>query len=264
MLKPRSHAMKITQVRNATLIVDYAGRKFLVDPMLGEKGTFPGFAGTPNSHLSNPLVDLPAPVGEIVDVDAVIVTHTHLDHWDDAAKDALPKDLPIFAQDEKDATDIRAAGFVDVRVLSADTAFDGVTLIKTPGQHGSDVAMEKIGDRLGTVSGVVFRHPEEKTLYLAGDTVWNRHVEESLGKHAPDVIVLNCGDAQIIGLGSIIMGKQDVLEVHRAAPGATILASHMEAVNHGMLSRKELREFLKDKGMTGRVLVPEDGEAHRF
>jgi L-ascorbate metabolism protein UlaG (beta-lactamase superfamily) len=76
--------MKITQVRNATLVVDYAGRKFLIDPMLGAKGTFPGFAGTLNSHLSNPLVDLPAPIGEIVDVDAVIVTHTHLDHWDDA------------------------------------------------------------------------------------------------------------------------------------------------------------------------------------
>ena len=30
--------MKITQVRNATLVVDYAGRKFLIDPMLGAKG----------------------------------------------------------------------------------------------------------------------------------------------------------------------------------------------------------------------------------
>ena len=256
--------MKITQVRNATLVVDYAGRKFLVDPMLAAKGTLPAFAGTPNSHLSNPLVDLPAPVDKIVNVDAVIVTHTHLDHWDDAAKGALPKDLPIFAQNGKDATDIQAAGFTDVRVLSVDTALEGITLIKTPGQHGSDEAIEKLGDRLGTVCGVVFRHPEERTLYLAGDTVWNRHVEESLRKHTPDVIVLNCGDAQIIGLGSIIMGTQDVLEVHRAAPSATILASHMEAVNHGMLSRKELREFLEERGMTGQVLVPEDGETRRF
>jgi L-ascorbate metabolism protein UlaG (beta-lactamase superfamily) len=110
----------------------------------------------------------------------------------------------------------------------------------------------------------VLRHPDERTLYLAGDTVWNRHVEESLGKHAPDIIVLNCGDAQIVGLGSIIMGKQNVLQVHRATPKSTIVASHMEAVNHGMLSRKELREFLEEKGVAGRVLVPEDGETLRF
>ncbi len=256
--------MRITQVRNATLVVDYARKKFLIDPMFGAKGTYPAFAGTPNSHLSNPLVDLPAPISEIVDVDAVVVTHTHLDHWDDAARDSLPKDTPLFVQNEKDATAIRAAGLTDVRVLSADTDFDGVNLTKTPGQHGSDEAMQKIGARLGTVCGVVFRHPDEKTLYLAGDTVWNRYVDESLSKHAPDVIILNCGDAQIIGLGSIIMGKQDVLEVYRAAPGATIVASHMEAVNHGMLSRKELREFLEEKGMTPRVLVPEDGETLWF
>jgi L-ascorbate metabolism protein UlaG (beta-lactamase superfamily) len=256
--------MRITQIRNATLVINYARKRFLIDPMLGAKETFPGFAGTPNSHLPNPLVDLPAPISEIVDVDAVIVTHTHLDHWDDTARDSLPKDMPLFVQHEKDAAAIQAVGFTDVRILSTDTDFDGITLIKTPGQHGSDEAMEKIGDRLGAVCGVVFRHPDERTLYLAGDTVWNWYVEESLRKYAPDVVVLNCGDAQIIGLGSIIMGKQDVFKVHEAIPGGTIVASHMDAVNHGMLSRKELREFLEEKGMTPRVLVPEDGETLRF
>jgi hypothetical protein len=38
----------------------------------------------------------------------------------------------------------------------------------------------------------------------------------------------------------------------------------MESVNHAMLSRKELREFLTEKGMTQRVLVPEDGESCVF
>jgi len=46
------------------------------------------------------------PVGEASDespeqvisgVDAVIVTHTHLDHWADAAQKALPKGIPLFA-----------------------------------------------------------------------------------------------------------------------------------------------------------------------
>jgi hypothetical protein len=38
----------------------------------------------------------------------------------------------------------------------------------------------------------------------------------------------------------------------------------MEFVNHAMPSRKELREFISEKGMTQRVLVPEDGESLRF
>ena len=40
----------------------------------------------------NPLVDLPMPVEDIINgIDAVIVTHLHLDHWDDIAKEVLPK-----------------------------------------------------------------------------------------------------------------------------------------------------------------------------
>lgn len=256
--------MKIKHVRHATLIIEYAGKKILVDPMLAEKGSYPGFEGTANSHLRNPLVDLPVALDEIVHVDAVIVTHTHVDHWDDAAKSSVPKDLMIFAQNEKDAADIRAAGFADVRVLTENTNFHGITLVKTSGQHGSDAIMAAMGDFLGEVCGVVFKHPDEKTLYLAGDTVWNHHVEESLEKHRPDVIILNCGDAQVIGLGSITMGKQDVHEVQKAAPAATIIACHMESVNHCVLSRKALREFAREKGIASRVLVPEDGETCEF
>ncbi len=256
--------MKFTQVRNATIRIEYADKKILVDPMLAEKGAYPGFEGTANSYKSNPLVDLPISVNEILDVDAIIVTHTHLDHWDEAAKNLVPKDMLIFAQNEKDAADIQAAGFSNTRILTENTVFDDITLIKTPGQHGTDEALEKLGDVLGEVCGVVFKHPDEKTLYLAGDTIWNQDVEDNLNKYAPYVIVLNSGDAQVIGLGSIIMGKQDVYKVYQAAPRATIIASHMESVNHAILSRKELHDFLNENGMTQRVLVPEDGESYDF
>ena len=33
--------MNIHQIRNATIVVEYAGKKFLIDPMLAEKGTIP-------------------------------------------------------------------------------------------------------------------------------------------------------------------------------------------------------------------------------
>ena len=107
---------------------------------------------------------------------------------------------------------------------------------------------------------MIFSHPGEKRLYLAGDTVWNEIVEHSLRQHRPEVVILNCGDARVPGLGSIIMGKEDVRAVYLAAPQATLIASHMEAVNHAVLSRDELRDFLDEHGMTARVLVPADGE----
>lgn len=257
--------MRVQQIRSATIRIEFAGKRFLVDPMLSEKGAFPGFEGTVNSHLSNPTVDLPVPMKEILDVDAVMVTHTHLDHWDDAAKKLVPKDILLFAQNRKDADEIRAAGFRNVRALEMTNEIEGVTVIKTAGQHGRGKALEgPVGEILGQVSGIVFKHATEKTLYVAGDTVWCRDVAESLEKYDPDVVVLNCGDAKIMPGDSIIMAKQDVHEVCKAARHATIVASHMEAVNHATLSRRELREFLEENGLAHRVRIPADGEACWF
>ena len=257
--------MKFRQIRNATIIIDFAGKKFLLDPMLAEKAAWYGFPATRNSEQHNPTAELTVPISEILDVDAIIVTHTHADHWDEAAKKLIPKDKPIFCQNARDQWEIMHSGFTNVRVLEDKNEFEGVTLIKTAGQHGRGSVLEgAIGEILGHVCGIVFKHPNEKTVYVAGDTVWYEGVEKTLNLHKPDVIVLNSGDAKVLPDESIIMGKEDVFEVFKAAPEATIIASHMESVNHAMLSRKELREFLSEKGMTQRVLVPEDGESRVF
>lgn len=252
--------MQITQVRNATQIIEYASARFLIDPMLSPKDAFPAFAGTPNEERRNPTVELPFALDRIVDVDAVIVTHTHMDHWDPAASAALAKAIPLFAQNEKDAEKLRGEGFTDVRLLTNDSRFGAIRLTKTPGQHGSDEAIRLLGQRLGEVCGVVFRHEGERSLYLAGDTVWNAYVAESIATHAPEAIVLNCGDARIHAVGPIIMGVEDVRAVAAAAPRATIVATHMEAVNHATLSRADLRQFARDAGFVDRLIVPGDGE----
>jgi L-ascorbate metabolism protein UlaG (beta-lactamase superfamily) len=200
----------------------------------------------------------------LLDVDAVIVTHTHLDHWDDAAKRLVPKSLPVFVQDERDAADLRAAGFGDTRVLGEATAFPGVTLNTTPGRHGTGAVYAALADMIGEVCGVVFTHSTERTLHVAGDSIWHPHVAESLRQHAPDVVVVNCGDNQITGLGRVVMNAEDVAQVCEAAPEAIVVASHMEAWNHATLSRQELREFLAAQAMTERVRVPNDGESLEF
>jgi len=263
-----AHKLNLQQVRNATVKITYGDTTFLIDPMLVKKGAYPGFENTYRSNLRNPLVDLTeSPEQVIAGVDAVIVTHTHLDHWDDAAQKALPKDIPLFAQHEEDAQLIRSQGFKNVRVLTNEAEFGGVKISKTGGQHGTDemYAVPALAKPLGEAMGVVFQAPGYKTLYLAGDTIWRPEVDQAIEKFQPEVIVLNAGKAKMSGYeGSIIMGEEDVLRATQVAKDAKIVAVHMDAINHMSLTRAELRSYVQKHGIDSRVDIPADGAALQF
>jgi L-ascorbate metabolism protein UlaG (beta-lactamase superfamily) len=255
--------MNIQLIRNATLVVEYTGKKFLIDPFLAEKGVYPPFPSIRQDNSNNPVVSLPTSIDTIINnVDAVIITHLHLDHWDNTAKEALPKDIKMFVQNEEDAAEVRKDGFQNIEVLQEVTVFEGITLSKTRGEHGRGEILKL--PLIGKVSGVVFKHQDEKTLYIAGDTVWNKDAQEAIQTHKPDIIVVNGGDNQFPEGGSLVMGKDDIYEVYKSAPNAKIISVHMEAVNHWALSREELKSFINVKGFSSNVLVPDDGESYSF
>lgn len=255
--------MNIQHIRNATEILQYGGKNFLIDPYLADKGAYPPLPSIREDDSPNPVVSLPIPLEEILNnVDAVILTHLHMDHFDDAAKNVLPKEIRIFVQNEEDAQEVKGAGFTNIEVLRENTVYEGIQLIKTAGEHGRGEILKL--PLIGVVSGVVFKHQDEKTLYVAGDTVWYESVQKTIDAHKPEVIVVNGGDNQFPEGGSLVMGKEDIYEVHKAAPDANIISVHMEAVNHWALSRKELKDFAEEKGFSAKLSVPDDGESYNF
>ena len=106
--------MKFQQIRSATSIVTFANRRFLIDPMLSAQGTYPAVPDTTSTGRGNPDCDLPCPIQDLFNVDAVIVTHLHFDHFDKAAAELLPKKLPLFSQSVQEAKILTGLGFTDV------------------------------------------------------------------------------------------------------------------------------------------------------
>ena len=256
-------------VRNATAKISYAGSVFLVDPFLAEKDAYPGFEGSPNSEKRIPLIDMAEPVEAVIkDVDAIILTHTHLDHWDQAAQKLLPKDIPFFVQNAGDARTIREQGFTNVMVVGKNTPFEKVRISKTGGQHGTDkmYSIPLMAELAGDAMGFVLQAENCPVLYVVGDTIWNSYVDLALEQYKPNVVVMNAGYAMLDGFeGSVIMGTDDVLHAYKVLPKETkIITVHMDAVNHTTVSSNEMREFVEKNNMKDRVLIPHEGEVVRF
>jgi hypothetical protein len=56
------------------------------------------------------------------------------------------------------------------------------------------------------------------------------------------------------------MTAVDVLSVCRAAPEAKVIAVHMEAINHCLLTREQLAAEVKAASLRQNLRIPADGE----
>lgn len=247
--------MKLRLLRNASLLLEYGETLFMIDPMFSEQGANPPVFNTANDRR-NPLVPLPVRVEELPQPDAVLLTHLHPDHWDEPAARRLALQTPIFCQPGQEQTISEPYGFTAVSAVSEEVIFQGVAISRTTGHHGTG----EIGKLMGQVSGFVFKAEGEPVLYIAGDTIWCEDVKEAIDIHKPDIIVVNAGGAEFVQGGPIIMNEDDVVSVCRYAPQATVIAVHMEAINHCYVSREALRARMENEGLSGRVKIPQDGE----
>jgi len=246
--------MRLRLIRHATLLVEIGGRRVLIDPMLDPAGARPAVANTPNDRR-NPLCELPEPPEVLVRrLDAVLVTHLHADHLDETAVDLLPKDVPLVCQ-PPDVGVLRDRGFADVRPVEDELELGGIAIARTGGRHGTG----EIAELLAPVSGFVLRAPGEPSLYVAGDTVWCDEVAAALDAHRPDVVVVNAGGARFTEGDPITMTAEDIAAVAAHAPGAQVVAVHLEAINHCLQTRADLHQRLHVDGLERRVTVPEDG-----
>jgi len=254
-----STSTTIQLVRNATLLINYAGKKILVDPMFSSKGAFESFAGIAN----NPIVDLPMSIEEIVkDVDLTLVTHTHLDHLDPKALDFLDTKGKIYIQPE-DLSFFESIGFDDVEIIPCTENWDGITICRTVGQHGSGEVLKK----MGRTSGFVLQHTDSPTIYLVGDSIFTLEVMMTIERFNPDIIVVNSGGAKIPGYeqNPILMDENETMKLIGISGNATIVAVHMDAIDHCFTTREILRKKADESGISKqKLLIPFDSEMIQF
>lgn len=242
-------------VRNATLVIDYAGKKILVDPMLSQKGAIDSWAGI----QKNPTVELTIPVEEIVkDIDLVIVTHTHEDHFDKPASSTLNKSVELIMQ-PADKEFFKKEGFINATVVEGQKLWNGITINRVEGKHGSG----KVLEMMGKTSGFVLQAKNQPTVYIVGDTIWNEDIKKDIEKFKPDYIIVNSGGALMKDFSDtpIIMNEVQTMALIAASGKAKVIAVHMDALDHCFTTRAILKKKASElKIGQDKLIIPEDGE----
>jgi L-ascorbate metabolism protein UlaG (beta-lactamase superfamily) len=249
--------MQIQLIRNATLRMEYAHRSFIIDPYLAAKHSRPSYTGA----SPNPLVDLPcSPQEAIAGIEMALISHLHSDHFDPAAKDLLPKAIPMLCQPE-DQAEIESMGFRRVIPVKETVNWQGIMITRTLCQHGAGSVLEE----MGSASGFVFEAENEPTVYWAGDTIWCEAVAETIHRTQPDVIITHSCGAMWGDHVLIVMDAAQTVVVCHAAPNSTVIATHMEALDHATVTRAALREYAEAQGVgPGKLLIPLDGARITF
>jgi L-ascorbate metabolism protein UlaG (beta-lactamase superfamily) len=252
--------MKIQHIRNATMIIHSKEHRILIDPCLNPKGSLPPYTLIRKMPRLNPVVDLPPNAQPLLQqITSGLITHCrygHFDHLDGTGTRLLAqKQVPVYCN-SPDAPFLRRRNIKAIPLaLNQKSGFLNGSITTFPTAHGIGFA----GFLMRPGAGYFIELPDDKTIYISGDTVMTPVVRQVLREHRPDISVINAGTAVLDFGRPILMTLHEQMEFIKSAPGK-VIAVHLDAFNHCLTTRALLRDAVAKEGLSGKVLIPEDGE----
>ncbi|MEV5934557.1 MBL fold metallo-hydrolase [Streptomyces sp. NPDC052079] len=227
---PEGHA-EILFIGNATLLIRYGELTLLTDPNFLHRGQLAHLGyGLVSRRLSEPALDVAElPHG---DLDAVVLSHLHGDHFDRVARRGLDRGLPFVTTPHASRCLQGLFGFhraVGLRTWQSHTVSRGDSLVRVtslPGRHAPGAARVLLPPVMGSLLEFGDRSGETRlVLYLTGDTLMYDGLRE-IARRCPDIhlAVLHLGGTTLPGGMVVTMdGRQgadllDAVRPHHALP----------------------------------------------
>ncbi|WP_336634453.1 MBL fold metallo-hydrolase [Lysinibacillus fusiformis] len=251
-------AITVQHIRHATSIIVINNKRILIDPMLSEVGQLSPVPFTRN-YRRNPLTSLPVSLNIFENVDAILLTHRHFDHWDKKSISLLNKNIPILCG-PNDKSSVLKAGFTKIIAIEDTYEWAGINIKRIEGPHAPGLT----GMILGIVSGFYLKTKTEGSIYIVGDCIYTPKIEKAFIDLSPDIALLNASEAEMIWGTVITMNREDIARIACLSPKTKLVAVHLDTINHCKLSRKQLSAYLKDKNLCDSVVIPQDGEIVSF
>jgi L-ascorbate metabolism protein UlaG (beta-lactamase superfamily) len=204
----------ITFIGNATLLISYAGFTVLTDPNFVHRHeqVSIGF-GMHATRLTDPSME----IADLPELDLVVLSHFHGDHFDQVAERELDRSLPIYTTPQA-ANELRRRGFTAAYPLetfqsvSIPKAGRSLRITATPGRHGPPVVDLVLPDVMGTVLDFTQADGAPALrVYITGDTLLYDDLNE-IPRRYPDIdfAFVHLGGTRVMGILVTMDAEQGV------------------------------------------------------
>lgn len=229
MVEPASqHTDDVTMTfgGTATMLLRIGGFTLLTDPNFLHRGQRARLGyGLRARRLTEPALQ-PADLPEL---DGILLSHMHGDHWDRIATKSLAKETPVVSTPEaaKCLSDRGFTATADLRPWQTHEFTRGQSTLRitsVPGVHGPGPlarllpqVMGSVVELIGDGGGVSWRG------YISGDTLYRPVLGEVLQRCGPlDVLIPHLGGTKALGLTVTMDARQGADLVELLAPPVTV------------------------------------------
>ncbi|AKT50987.1 MBL fold metallo-hydrolase [Arsenicicoccus sp. oral taxon 190] len=198
------------------------------------------------------------------DLDAVVLSHLHGDHFDRVARRELRREAPVLTTSHA-ARRLDRWGFHPVamgRWTTHTLERDGVGLrvTATPGRHAPGPAQALLPPVMGSVLELDDGAGRPFRVYITGDTLYRRSLRAVVDRCGPlDAMVIHLGGTRILGMLVTMDDRQGARLVQAVRPAVTVPV-HFDDYGVFRSPRADFeRRFARD-GLPGDLRLVERGQ----
>jgi L-ascorbate metabolism protein UlaG (beta-lactamase superfamily) len=265
--KPDFETGEILFIGTATVLLRYAGFTILTDPNFLHKGEHVHLHyGIRSARRTNPAMEME----ELPQLDLIVLSHMHEDHFDRVVEQKLDKNLPIITTPHA-AAKLKQKGFKATQALDT---WETLTVVKgdnllsisaMPGRHGPGLLNALLPPVMGSM--LEFQNSRKETkyrLYITGDTLLYEQLQQ-IPQRYPDIdlALLHLGGTKIFGILLTMDAAQGVQAIQIIAPHVAIPIHY----NDYTVFKSPLEDFMKAvtaAGLETQVQYLSHGETYKF
>ncbi|GAC1595291.1 MAG: MBL fold metallo-hydrolase [Hymenobacter sp.] len=251
-------ALRATWLGHSTVLLEIDGRRILTDPVWAGRVSPSQLVG-PKRFFAPPL-----PLAQLPRLDAVVLSHDHYDHLDEAAIRALsPTAVPFFCPLGVGAHlrrwGVPAARITELNWWETAALGPGFTLAATPARHFSGRGLLNRDSTLWASWCLLGPHHK---VFFGGDSgpfaEGFRQIGAAYGPFDLTLLEIGAHDAE---WADIHMGPKEALAAHRLLGGGPLLPLHWGTFNLALHAwRTPVRELLVEAGPAVPLLLPAPGQ----